>query len=984
MTIKNKYCNTITQTEGGHYRIFNHTSNIKNKEDTYAETNTILGKSQNLNRPSTLTLTNFKTELPTGAKVTKIKVYYKQRKTGGCNIGAPTITLMADGKPLKYSGSQKNCTKKGQAPTHEDITETVTFKSAWQWRTINGGNFGVKIDYPTNSNEKEGTIRLYYVRLEVTYVTANYGIKIKKISGGYNHEDYTISVTLTNTNKVYYNPSCVITAPAGFTFKSVRGDGNFQTGTQQRTWLWAPSIIGKASNRITLVFTPSVTYAEGQSSYSGTFDASYTVDTGNTGYTTHTATITERPETSDDTSTEDIDTIDGETEQLTIPSVVIQKGKTNLLTITYDLDNHPEFPTSQAITLSNGGSIQFRSGSSYVDTYNLVYSDLVAGDGELTVEIKGNSVGTGQLKLQTQTSEEEYYVFTNQKTEVYPDNLTVPNCTILELTEEEKNRLGHGIPYTMQGYMKLTSTESYIRNWGKNFKMGIFNNPISENITIIETVDPETGETTDEIIDSTDYNNLTPSTIFSKAEYWSNNLTTIGEFENIECDFVYNENYPFYIIVTGDYPQGNQSANTVKFAEPCIVEKQYYTGYEPNGLYPVGIDELCKVDSIAEVDIPSLETTAPVILYKLPLDDDYGTNTDIAVRGLEITGNIEKSDELVLYAKLIANNQESRERSIVLSDYDSNPDGSNDFSIGGVGDLWGFSTLDIVNLEDWELQITASNVLNNQTSTLNMGNIQLNIYIEEVESQNVKTYINNEDLSYYGVFLTDLKIPEGLETTTKYLNNDGTDLNKAYRQNIKEKEITVEFTIDGCTLNDSTTSLQELTRLLVNKRDKYNRPIPNRIEFSHYPNLYWEYILEKSLDTDVEVSSYKVKAKLTIPSGTAYNKNPTTTNSSGYVSGLAHVNPIVTIQPYDDTIEIREETSGQTFHMGYSGTWNDGIVEIDCENRKVTYKTNEDDDDGVDLTRYVDFNTDWFTLYENYNFETVNCIIRTITYTERW
>ena len=166
------------------------------------------------------------------------------------------------------------------------------------------------------------------------------------------------------------------------------------------------------------------------------------------------------------------------------------------------MDNHPEFPTSQAITLSNGGSIQFRSGSSYVDTYNLVYSDLVAGDGELTVEIKGNSVGTGQLKLQTQTSEEEYYVFTNQKTEVYPDNLTVPNCTILELTEEEKNRLGHGIPYTMQGYMKLTSTESYIRNWGKNFKMGIFNNPISENITIIETVDPETGETTDEIIDS--------------------------------------------------------------------------------------------------------------------------------------------------------------------------------------------------------------------------------------------------------------------------------------------------------------------------------------------------------------------------------------------------------------------------------------------------------------------------------------------------
>ena len=57
---------------------------------------------------------------------------------------------------------------------------------------------------------------------------------------------------------------------------------------------------------------------------------------------------------------------------------------------------------------------------------------------------------------------------------------------------------------------------------------------------------------------------------------------------------------------------------------------------------------------------------------------------------------------------------------------------------------------------------------------------------------------------------------------------------------------------------------------------------------------------------------------------------------------------------------------------------------IDCDNRRVLLKTDDEDDEGLDISKYVDHNVDWFRLYGEYSFEGVNCIIRTVTFNERW
>ena len=282
------------------------------------------------------------------------------------------------------------------------------------------------------------------------------------------------------------------------------------------------------------------------------------------------------------------------------------------------------------------------------------------------------------------------------------------------------------------------------------------------------------------------------------------------------------------------------------------------------------------------------------------------------------------------------------------------------------------------------MQIEFGNITEDHTSNINLNDLQITFYTETIEHQNIDVYINNENISFYNAFITDLTIPPGLETDVSFLNIDGTDTNDAYRQNIREKTITLECDVgDSCDLETNTTTLRQLIRLFTNDKDKYNRPIPKQIRFSHYPDVYFEYIMKDSPDVDIEINTYHVKFSLVVPSGTSYDLKSTVTANTGYVQGLVGVEPLITVTPTDTTIEISETVSGQKFNMGFTGDWIGKIVELDCEDRIVWLKENEEDTDPTNISRYVDYNSDWFTLKGEYHFETINSIFKTVSYIER-
>ena len=143
--------------------------------------------------------------------------------------------------------------------------------------------------------------------------------------------------------------------------------------------------------------------------------------------------------------------------------------------------------------------------------------------------------------------------------------------------------------------------------------------------------------------------------------------------------------------------------------------------------------------------------------------------------------------------------------------------------------------------------------------------------------------------------------------------------------------------------------------------------------------------MEDTIDTDIDISDYNIKVKLVVPSGTAYKKESTVTNNIGFIQGITAVKPVIIIKPNDeDNIEVKETISDQTFNMGFTGDWENHLVEIDCSNRVVLLKEAEDDTDPINITRYVDISSDWFRLLGEYSFETSNCTLYSVEYIERW
>ena len=953
MTISTKFANNVTQTTGANYAEFTNLNLLT--EGGAISTITINGASSTPNRPSTLSFTGFGLDLPNGADINKISVHYLdgQISSGNINIPAPTITLLGVNGFSKQSSSPL----KNQTTTH-----TISWGNPSISRSeLNANTFGFKIDYPANTGNGSGFLSVGNVYLVIEYTPSEYSLQLKKASGGYNQQDYVLEASISNLNLTSNNPRVTITNPSGFTFK--RGEGTGEWTTSGSTVTWNPKLsrsVGTSTCR--LVYDTEVTFPDSTTAYTGTFSM---VENLNSTTTTHNAVILHTP------SSEGSETVTGQVTitDNTIANLTLLKPEMNYeipvnllldgacFTFPMNENNEPLFNnTSTPVKYYLAGATTWYDGTTYS---NSKYECKLASDDYIS-KIKFTSVGRYIIKCYDTVSNSTDYSTYEDLTpkaiillEVEPvrTSLAFPNFTVLTLTQEELNRLGDGYEYILQCDLKHTTTDTYERDWYTNNRIGICN--------------------------ATFENTPTNEDIYNNADYWSNALSTVNSYESLECEFTYNSDNPLYIIITGDFTDETSTygydKGEISFTEPCIIEKQVYTGREQTGTYPVPILNLLSSTGNATLTVPTGSTSTRIRLYDFP----NTTTGNYAIRGIEIQGDIDSTDNLVLYANIINPTGEMGQRSIILSPSDN----GKTFTLGSLGDLWGFNILTLTDLGSWELELSTSNILNNSPATLVLRDITATFYIEKVESQNITVSIDGEDLSYYGAFIEDVHIPEGLETDTRYLTIDGTDTNDAYRQNIREKTIDITFNISECDLKTSTDMLRQVTKLLVNERDDYNRPIPKQVTFSHYPNDYFEYVLENTLDITTEVSGYTVKAKLVIPSGTSYSIDDTVTNTVGYAQGLAPVKPVITIQPSQPNIQLSETISDQTFNIGYSGDWNNSIVEIDCDNRKVYLI---DDDNRTDISKYVDHNSDWFRLQGEYSFEGVNCIIRTVTFNERW
>lgn len=1021
MTKITVYPHSLSQSSGSSIQSFNNLANLKNSKDTYAKTGQIASKSGTRKTPAAITAKNFKANIPTGSKINSVTVEYAADYEGTITIGKPTINI------LNITGENK----KGKALTKTMTKTSVTWKGNHTIANMNSSDFGVKISFPANTKADVGYVKVKYIRIIIDYTAPNYRVTASKIAGVYTNDEFKIKVNASNVNKTPGTSNVTIQLPSGVSYKSKdSGDGSVTVSGSKLTW--KPGLSDKKVNasiilklNITTNGNHNITFNESTTSHSASLNISTSEKPAPVIPTQDT------PDVPDDTP-EPIIVKDEEAlpHAEPTPTNVVQVRINEEFSLDLSFENYSG-STVKLYTYFNDYTFDISDAEMFGEetqsnplwtcgrtnkilVYDTIYSQwtfrqLNAWDSynqmwtHYNLPLARFSSSENLFKI----TEKGYYtilIYSNDGEtllkkiliSVRSNTLTTPILSILKLTQEELDRLGDGIVYTVQSYMKLITNEPFVRDWGKNFKIGVFNN-INPNIdttteiteTVVEDGDEITVEPIEtEIVDDTDYENLTNNQIYDYAEYWSNPLTVINEYSDVKCDFVYNQKYPVYIIITGDHAEGNPLYNTIQFTEPCVIESRVYNGHEPNGNFPVPILNLLENSDSSEISLKLFEKGNDLAIYQFPLHDDFSVTDTLAITGIEITGDIDYSDTVTLSAKLCKPGGDFHGRSIIINDSEKTED-DDSFVIGGAYDLWGFNMVEIENLENWWVEFSLNNIFDNinDVSEVKFKNIQLTIYTNKVKSNFQKVYVEGQNVRHLGMFVTKANVPEGLLVDTKYTDIEGTDTNDAYRMNVKPKEIEIEFSVRGCDLQETTDMLRQLAKLFVNDRDELNRPIKKRLELSNYPDVYFLYLMNKPFDSDPTVAGYKSKLTLEIPDGTAFSKEDTVTSNVGLNRGLAKVNPIITFIPTGDAVEITESVNLQKFKITCKEWTVENIVEIDCINHKITILNYVDSEGNViekDITSDGDINNDWFVLHKEYDFETDNCILQTVRFTERW
>lgn len=974
MSSLTKYPTTITQTSGGKYRTFENLNNLKNNNNTYAKSHgRIQGKSNTYNRPSTITCTGFNFNLPAGSEITSIIVEYAHQKIDYTqnkypSIAAPTITLIGSGISSEYSSYSgaaptKTMTAKSNTwngkytkevitsmsiknqsgiigqPSTQGLQNSVTTKKVEYtynlpvYTTINNAEFGVKINYPANANNYEGWLQLKYIRITVNYKPSTYSFVINSSSNVYVGDVVRTAITINNPNRTRYKPNITITMPENCTLQSYYGTGSL-TLNQNGTYKWESLVERSYSTSVylELVFDDDceTTIGVSESLNNAHKEFDFTVNPTPSGY----------------------DEVD---ETFEANEIVFAVNN-----VSFDLIiNAPEslLTSSTYIKLYTDKAISYNNGSSWStitagNSISIPVSSFI--DGQYVLPMKSTVNGLTYLSLATDnnTPDNASYIV-----KVIPDNLGYPSMTVIKLSESELDTFADTFTYVVSSQFKVNvdiSDISSFHDYYRNFRLGVYNGP--------------------------DFDSDIAKNVYENTKIWSSVMTVLNEEEEKSVSFQYDDENPVYIIITGEYSDGNPFDFNFQYTLPVVYEinEEYNTDY----ILPVPLQNVIAADDQADINIPNFKSTNPFVCFDFPFDEDFQTGENIAIRGVELGIDITANEQLGVAATLKAPTGEIGSNSIIY-----NSENEEHLTIGGEFDLWGFDISDMVDLSNWELEIQLNNNFNNPNGEIDisLNNITLTFYFIEVEETVVKCFINGEDIRWYGMFLKNAEVPKALKMDTKYITNEGTDTNTPIKQNITTSEIKLEFGVHGCTIFETSKLLNEISKLIINERDRLNRPIPNIIEFEHFPGEHFEYICNENLDYDVEAADFETSIKLEVPTGTSFSNYDTITGSTGVVRGVAKVNPVLVITNIvGETVEIIETNTEQKFTINYPfDQVTANTVEIDCINRKVYLKENEEDGTGQDITNYVDFNSDWFVLDNRFSFNALNCIVQSTRFNER-
>ena len=105
----------------------------------------------------------------------------------------------------------------------------------------------MKINFPANTKNSTGYVKVKYVRVIIDYTVPNFAITANKVEGEYINDDFKVQVNISNVNRTNNDPNVTIKLPDNVSYVSKEGDGNVTVSSS--SLVWKPGLSKKSLNK---------------------------------------------------------------------------------------------------------------------------------------------------------------------------------------------------------------------------------------------------------------------------------------------------------------------------------------------------------------------------------------------------------------------------------------------------------------------------------------------------------------------------------------------------------------------------------------------------------------------------------------------------------------------------------------------------------------------------------------------------------------
>lgn len=512
---------------------------------------------------------------------------------------------------------------------------------------------------------------------------------------------------------------------------------------------------------------------------------------------------------------------------------------------------------------------------------------------------------------------------------VVASNVTDVYTSTIPFNQDLLNYMQDGRTYTIFAFVKATHTGwNEVFEGDKNFKIGI-----KQGATI----------------------NL------------SEQVSELNTYERLKVTFEYDESSTPELILYGMYFELTPANSSLEIAGVDIREGDLIDmEYSQSGILFDNPNLLLSNTDYATITIPSQKYSTPIRLFDLNWAGRE-TNTKLIVKEIKIIGEIETLEQVGYNFKIRSMGNESTDSGFI------NPE-ENSFEVGIK--KWG---LDKIDLNDFEMVLSFLNI-HEADIKLNLKNINgLLTYSYDLTGGNLGIIVDGVHSREYDMFLKPgFDKPEGLNHDVNSLTLERTDGEFILSSTVTSKKYKIPFQVIGNSLEDMTNKLQDITKWLSPERNELQIPIPKELVFEWDMNKKFYYILEDAIDSDYDDGVLECDVEFVFPKGIGWTPLKIT-GATGRNNGLVSVKPTIKLlKNGGGTITIIEKESGQTLFLNYDFPVGLHNIEIDCDKRRVI-----DLITGDDLTEFVSWDSDYFQLRGEYNFDdTVGAIVIEVNYQE--